>query len=70
MPWLGRRIPSADRYAQRTTKVPSSFCSRSQPSVYVDLDDEGDVADDQLRDRRSSGTSSNDNAGNKGVQRH
>ena len=50
--------------------MPSSFCSRSQPSAYVDLDDEGDVADDQLRDRRSSGTSSNDNAGNKGVQCH
>lgn len=36
----------------------------------ADLDGEGDVAEDQLCDRRSSGTPANDNAGNKGVQRH
>ena len=36
----------------------------------VGLDDQGDVADDQLRDRRSSGTPSNESAGNKDVRRH
>ena len=38
----------------------------------VGLDDQGDVADDQLRDRGSSGAPSNDSADNKNkdVQRH
>jgi hypothetical protein len=36
----------------------------------VGLDDQGDVADDQLRDRRSSGTPLDDHAGDKDVQRH
>ena len=36
----------------------------------VGLDDEGDVADDQLRDRGSSGMPANDNVRNKDVQHH
>lgn len=36
----------------------------------VGLDDQGDVLDDQLRDRRSSGTPSDDDTGSKDVQRH
>lgn len=36
----------------------------------VGLDDQGDIVDDQLRDRRSSGTPSKQNARNKDVQRH
>jgi hypothetical protein len=36
----------------------------------VGLDDQGDVADDQLRDRRSSGREPTGKAGNKDAQRH
>ncbi|KQY52232.1 hypothetical protein [Lysobacter sp. Root494] len=36
----------------------------------VGLDDQGDVADDQLRDRRSSGSPSSDNANSKDARRH
>lgn len=36
----------------------------------VGLDDQGDVIDDELRDRRSSGTKPDERAGNRDMQRH
>jgi hypothetical protein len=36
----------------------------------VGLDDQGDAMDDQLRDRRSSGTPADDSTGNKDARRH
>ena len=36
----------------------------------VGLDDQGDVADDQLRDRRSSGTQSEDGTDSENARRH
>lgn len=36
----------------------------------VGLDDQGDVIDDELRDRRSSGTRPDERADNRDVQRH